>query len=68
MFKSKCCNADVKWAISPDFIGDDLKKMKVGTCSFECGKCGEPCDTNIDSALVTKDKVRLRVTKVKQKG
>jgi len=48
MYKSKCCNADVKYAIYPDFIGDDPKKMRIGTCSFECEKCGKPCDANID--------------------
>ncbi len=47
MFKSKCCNMDVKWVMSPDFLGDDPKKMKVGTCSFECEKCGKPCDADI---------------------
>ncbi len=54
MFKSKCCNAGVKWVMSPDFIGDDPKKMKVGTCSFECEVCGKPCDVNIDPTLSTK--------------
>ncbi len=54
MFKSKCCNADVKWVMSPDFAGDDPKKMRVGTCSFECEKCGKPCDVDIVPTLTTK--------------
>jgi len=54
MFKSKCCHADVKWIISPDFLGDDPRKMRVGTCSFECEGCGQPCDTDIDSSFSKK--------------
>jgi len=54
MYKSKCCNADVKYATYPDFIGDDPKKMRVGTYSFECEKCGKPCDVDIDPTLNTK--------------
>jgi len=44
--KSKCCNAEVKMIFSdlPDFIGDDPTKQTIGTCSFECSKCGKPCD------------------------
>lgn len=54
MFKSKCCKANVKWAISPDFPGDDPKKMRVGTCSFECEGCGQPCDADMDPSLSRK--------------
>lgn len=56
MYKSKCCNADAKWVISPDFLGDDPKKMRVGTCSFKCEKCGEPCDVKIDPALTATER------------
>jgi len=44
VFKSKCCNADATIIFSPDFLGDDPKKMRVGTTYFECSKCNEPCD------------------------
>lgn len=44
-YKSKCCNVDVYLSeISPDFIGDDPKTMKIGTCSYLCSKCNKPCD------------------------
>lgn len=54
MFKSKCCNADVKFSMSPDFIGDDPEKMQVGTCSFVCEKCKKPCDAGVDPQLTMK--------------
>lgn len=42
-YHSICCNAKVKIiGPTPDFIGD--KNPKIGTCYFECTKCGEPCD------------------------
>jgi len=41
---SKCCGAELTTEISPDFIGDNPKTMTIGTCSFECSKCGKPCD------------------------
>jgi len=64
MFKSKCCNADVKYVMSPDFIGDDPKKMQVGTCSFVCEKCGKPCDANfIDPQLTTRNDWTLTITR-----
>ncbi len=37
--------------MSPDFVGDDPKKMRIGTCSFECERCGKPCDVDIDPSL-----------------
>ena len=69
MHKSKCCNANIRFAISPDFIGDDPKKMRVGTCSFECEKCGNPCDTDTDPIIATKTNETsndwlLKITKV----
>jgi hypothetical protein len=44
MYKSKCCLADVKTEMCPDFIGDNPKTMKIGTAYFTCKKCGQPCD------------------------
>jgi len=41
---SKCCGAKIISNICPDFIGDRAETMTVGTCSFECSKCGKPCD------------------------
>lgn len=42
--RSKCCNAEVKTDMSPDFIGDDPKTMTIGTVSFICTKCNKPCN------------------------
>ena len=42
--KSKCCNADVIIVMSPDFPGDDIKTLEVGTCHYQCKKCGKACD------------------------
>ena len=44
MYYSKCCNAKVKSEMCPDFIGDNPKEMKIGTCYFICEKCGFDCD------------------------
>lgn len=64
MFKSKCCNTDVKFIMSPDFVGDDPKKMRVGTCSFVCEKCGKPCDADVvDSQFVVKNDWTLMITR-----
>jgi hypothetical protein len=41
---SKCCNASVHTNMSPDFIGDNPKTQKIGTCYYICDACGEPCD------------------------
>ena len=41
---SKCCGGKIKIDMSPDFPGDDPKTMKIGTCSYRCQECGEPCD------------------------
>ena len=44
-YVSKCCKKEVKLIYSEDFFGDDItKKDYIGTCSFECPKCGKPCD------------------------
>ncbi len=60
MFKSKCCKADVTWVMSPDFPGDDPKKMKIGTCWFQCEECGKNCDTDIDPSLVKNTETPIR--------
>lgn len=44
MLVSKCCNAKISVVMTPDFPGDDVATMTVGTCHFECRKCGEACD------------------------
>jgi len=41
---SKCCLAEVKSEVCSDFIGDNPKTMKIGTCYYTCQKCGQPCD------------------------
>ena len=41
---SACCNASVHTDMSPDFPGDDPKKMREGTCCYICDACGKPCD------------------------
>jgi len=43
-YLSKCCKTEIITIMSPDFIGDDTKTMRVGTCHFGCNKCGKPCD------------------------
>ena len=48
---SKCCNFEVSLDISADFIGDDPKKMTIGTCNFRCMKCKKPCDVKINPRL-----------------
>jgi len=42
--KSKCCKAKVKGVMSGDFIGDNPATQRIGTCHYECLKCGEACD------------------------
>jgi hypothetical protein len=42
--KSTCCNAIVKIDMAPDFIGDNPKTMKIGTCCYICTKCKQACD------------------------
>ena len=43
-YVSKCCKAEIITIMSPDFIGDNPKTMKIGTCHFGCSKCNKPCD------------------------
>lgn len=42
--KSNCCNAEMKEVGTPDFIGSD----EVCTVHWECQKCKQPCDPEID--------------------
>jgi len=42
--KSKCCKSKVKTNMSPDFINDNPKTQKIGTCYYICMKCGEACN------------------------
>ena len=43
--KSTCCKAEIKLSdLSPDFIGDNPKTMRIGTCYSVCTKCHQPCD------------------------
>jgi len=42
--KSTCCNAVAKVEMTSDFIGDNPKTMRVGTCHYICTKCQEVCD------------------------
>ncbi len=58
MFLSKCCNAPISFIFSPDFLGDNPKKMKVGTIYFGCEKCRQPCDAEIDPKLYKGKKKR----------
>jgi hypothetical protein len=58
MYLSKCCKAEVQWVLSPDFLGDDPKTMRVGTCSFLCSRCEKPCDADIDPKLYKKTRKR----------
>jgi CO dehydrogenase/acetyl-CoA synthase alpha subunit len=47
-YKSDCCRAKVRFSdFAPDFIGDDPKTMKIGTCYYICTKCEEACDIYI---------------------
>lgn len=41
VYKSKCCNAEVRTDGIPDFLGS----KDVCTVSFICCKCKKPCDT-----------------------
>ena len=40
LYKSKCCNAEVRADGMPDFLGS----KEVCTVSFTCLKCNRPCD------------------------
>ncbi len=41
---SDCCNHPVIVSgPSPDFIGDDPKTMRIGTCHYICTRCGAAC-------------------------
>lgn len=40
IYKSKCCNAEIKQEGEPDFIGSE----DVCTVHYVCLKCNEPCD------------------------
>lgn len=51
MFKSKCCNVDVIWIMTPDFLGDNPETMRVGTCHFKCENCKKDCDVILDKKL-----------------
>jgi hypothetical protein len=44
VLKSRCCDAEAIIVMSPDFPGDDIKTMVVGTCHYQCKQCGEACD------------------------
>ncbi len=44
MLTSKCCDAEVIIVMSPDFPGDDVATMVIGTCHYQCKNCGEACD------------------------
>jgi hypothetical protein len=42
---SNCCRAEIKFSeFAPDFIGDNSKEMKIGTCSAICIKCNKSCN------------------------
>lgn len=46
--KSSCCKAPIRYSdLAPDFIGDDPKTMRMGTCYIICTKCNQPCDMHI---------------------
>lgn len=40
VYRSKCCNAEVKTEGMPDFFGS----KKICTFYFSCFQCGKPCD------------------------
>lgn len=40
VYRSKCCNAEVKTNGMPDFIGS----KDACTVSYVCLKCNKPCD------------------------
>lgn len=48
ILKSKCCGAGVLVVMSPDFLGDAIRVTSpsslIGTCNYQCKKCGEDCD------------------------
>jgi hypothetical protein len=65
-FKSECCKAEIRYSESaPDFIGDDPKTMRVGTCCAICSKCGKPCSFYIPRRKTWKINP---ITKVKGDG
>lgn len=42
---SKCCKVEVTLSgPSPDFLGDEVESMFVGTCSYICSECKKDCD------------------------
>lgn len=53
-YKSKCCNSGVRTVMSPDFIGDNIKEMRVGTCYFVCKNCGLSCDVQYNEQMSNK--------------
>lgn len=42
VYKSKCCNAEVKMEAMPDFSGS----KEICTFYFSCLQCGKPCNVN----------------------
>lgn len=66
---SDCCKRKaIVCGPSPDFIGDDPKTMKIGTCFYRCTRCGEPCDLAPDDKafdVPPRDKMIRRAKVVK---
>lgn len=67
MIKSKCCSAKVKVHIEKDFIGDNSKTQRIGTCYYVCTKCNCACDIIIPIRKTFKMNPKTRVQPNKKK-
>lgn len=59
VYKSKCCNAEVRADGMPDFIGS----KKICTISFVCLGCKKPCNVVTTKSQKRKKKQRVLTTK-----
>jgi hypothetical protein len=66
--KSNCCNAGIKTAMSPDFFGDIPDQMHVGTCHYECTKCGKTCDVHTNTRKIWAINPKTRIVPNKKKN
>lgn len=68
VYRSKCCNAEVRVDGIPDFLGS----KEVCTVSYTCFECDKPCDVMVPKGqkqkvrAVKKPKTKIRTT-VKEK-
>ncbi len=63
VYRSKCCNAEVKVEGMPDFLGS----KEICTFHFSCLRCGKPCNVvkleEYQKISATKEKKRIEMQK-----